>query len=142
MKLKRNLSSCTKWASILKVYFINPVSLSLFLLQLSFVYNPIFFISTWDKSYEDIYQSSSNDFVITGNVLMKIINFLPYHLLLASNRTFKTDSKYQYTIQIWRNVNEHHYYLTSTKSVIFQTGANCFPFHSANMLPFQSGKNA
>ena len=35
----------------------------------------------------------------------------------------------------WRNMNEH-YYLTSTKSVIWQIDSNCSPFQSLNMLPF------
>ena len=54
-EFKRNLSSCTKWASKLKVHF-NAITASLLLLQLPFPCNPAF-ISTWDKSYEDIYPS-------------------------------------------------------------------------------------
>ena len=50
--------------------------------------------------------------------------------------SFMTDSKYLGTIQIWWNLNEHYFYLTSTKSVIFQIDANCSPFQSLNMLPF------
>ena len=46
------------------------------------------------------------------------------------------DSQYLRTVQIWQNLNEHHYYLTSTKSVISQIDANCSPFHSLNTLPF------
>ena len=74
--------------------------------------------------------------VITRNILIMIIKFASYDLLLASNNTFMTDSQYLGTIQIWRNLNEHDYYLTSTKSVICQIDANCFPFQSLNMLPF------
>ena len=36
-----------------------------------------------------------------------------------------TDSQYLGTIQIWRNLNEHHYYPALTKSVICQIDANC-----------------
>ena len=54
-----------------------------------------------------------------------IIRFVRYHLLLTSNSTFMTDFHYLDTIQIWRNLNEHYYYLTSTKSLICQIDANC-----------------
>ena len=47
-----------------------------------------------------------------------------------------TDSQYLGTVQIWQNLNENHYFLTSTKSVICQIAANCSPFQSLNMLPF------
>ena len=47
-----------------------------------------------------------------------------------------TDSQYLGTIQVWRNVNEHHSYLTSTKSVIFQINLNCNSLTLLNMLPF------
>ena len=40
------------------------------------------------------------------------------------------------TIQIWWNLNEHYYHLTSTKSVICETDANCSQFHLLHMLPF------
>ena len=40
------------------------------------------------------------------------------------------------TFQIWQNLNEHNYYLNSTKSVICQIDANCSPFQSLKMLPF------
>ena len=59
-----------------------------------------------------------------------------YHLLLASNSIFMADSLYLGTIQIWWNLNENHWYLTSTKSLICQIRANCSPFQSLNMLPF------
>ena len=36
-----------------------------------------------------------------------------------------TDSQYWDTNQIWRNLNEHCYYLTSTKFVISQIDASC-----------------
>ena len=48
-----------------------------------------------------------------------------------------TDSEYLGTVQIWWNLNEHYYCLTSTKSVIFQIDAHCSLFQSLNMLPFQ-----
>ena len=47
-----------------------------------------------------------------------------------------TDSQYLGTIQIWQNLNENHYYLTSTKSMICQIDVNCSPFQSLNMLSF------
>ena len=57
--------------------------------------------------------------------------------LLAPNSSFMTDSLYLSTIQIWRNLNEHCYCLTSTKSVIWQIVANCSPLQALDMLPFQ-----
>ena len=50
--------------------------------------------------------------------------------------SFVTDSSYLGTIQIWWNLNEHYFHLTSTKSLICQIDANCSPFQSLNMLPF------
>ena len=102
------------------------------------------FISKWEKSYEDIYNSSPHYFrhysviisVITGNILIKIIRFACDHIVLASNSTFITDSMYLGTIQICRNLNEHYYYLISTTSVIWQIEANCSPYASLNMLPW------
>ena len=61
------------------------------------------FISTWEKNYEDIYHSPPLVYVITGNMLIKLIRFARYHLLLVSNGTFMTDSMYLGTIQICRN---------------------------------------
>ena len=74
--------------------------------------------------------------VITGNILITTIRFARYHLLLASNSFFMTDSLYLGTIQISRNLNERYYYLTSTKSMIWQIDASCSPFQSLNTLPF------
>ena len=73
---------------------------------------------------------------ISGYILITIIRFSHYHLLLASNNTFTTDSRYLGTIQICRILNDHCYYLILTTSVIWQIDANCSPFHSLNMLPF------
>ena len=73
--------------------------------------------------------------VVTGNVLMSIIRFACYSLLLAFYSSFMPDFKYLRTIQIWRNLDEYYYYLTSIKSVAFQIDANCFPFQSLNLLP-------
>ena len=67
---------------------------------------------------------------------MKIMRSARYYLLLSSNSAFMTDSLHLGTIQIWRNLNEHYCYLTSTKSVIQQIDANCSPFQSLNMLTF------
>ena len=94
------------------------------------------FISTQEKSYEHIDHSPPHVSVITENILIVTITFAHYHLLLASNSTVMTDSQHLSTIEIWRNLNEHHYYLTSTKPMIFQRDANCSPFQSLNMLPF------
>ena len=74
--------------------------------------------------------------VITGNILITIITFGRCHLLLSFNSIFMTDSQYLGIFQIWQTLNEHWYYLTSTKSMICQIDGNCFPFQSLNMLPF------
>ena len=112
MQFKIYLSICTKCTSKSKVHLV-----SLFLLQFSFAYNSSFF-STWEKSCEDIYHSPPHVSAITGNILITIIRFALYHLPLASNSTFMTDSMYLGTFQICRNLNEHYYYLISTTSVI------------------------
>ena len=66
---------------------------------------------------------------------------LDYYLLLTSNSTFITEALYFGTIQICRNLNEHHYCLTSTKPNVFkencQIDATCSPFQSLDMFPFQ-----
>ena len=93
------------------------------------------FISTWEKSYEDIHHSPPHVSIITGNILMTIIRFSRYHLLLTSNSTFMADSMYLGTIQICWNLNKH-YYLISTTPVIWQVDTNCSPFQSLNILPF------
>ena len=59
--------------------------------------------------------------------------------LSSSNNTFMTDTQYFGTIQIWIFLNEHHYYLTSTKFVICQIGTNCSLFQLLNMLSFHVG---
>ena len=48
------------------------------------------FISTWRKSYEDIYHSPPHVYVITGNILITIDNKICP--LLASSSHFMTDS--------------------------------------------------
>ena len=40
------------------------------------------FISSWKKSYKDIYHSPAHVSVITGNILITITRFSPYHLLV------------------------------------------------------------
>ena len=70
------------------------------------------------KSYEDIYHS-------------------PYVSVITRNILIATDFLYLGTMQIWRNLNEHCYCLTSTKSVIWQIVANCSPLQALDMLPFQ-----
>ena len=83
-----------------------------------------------------MYHAPPHISVIKGNILITIIRFTHYHLLLASNTTVMTDSQSLGTIQICQNLNEHHHYLTSTKSVAFQKYANCSPDQLLNMLPF------
>ena len=125
-----------------KYAFINAIAASLFLFQLSFVWNPDFYFNM-RKSYKHRYHSPPHASVITENILIclkyenignKICKLLSS--LLASNSTFISDTQSLGTIQSWRNLTEHHYYLTSTKSVIFQIDANCSPLQSLNMLPF------
>ena len=84
-------------------------------------------ISTWEKSYEDIYHCPPHVSVIRRIILITIIRFALSYLLLASNSTFITDSMYLGTIQISQNLNEHYYCLISTASVIWQIDANCSP---------------
>ena len=38
------------------------------------------FISTWEKSYEDIYHSPPHVYVVTGSILVTMIRFACYHL--------------------------------------------------------------
>ena len=102
------------------------------LLQFSFDYNPAFYFNI-EKSYEDIYHSPPHVSVITGKILITICC---YHPLLAFNSTFMTGSVYLGTIQICRNLNEHHCYLILTTSVIWQIDTNCSPPQSLNMFPF------
>ena len=56
------------------------------------------FISTWEKSYEDICHFPLHVSVITGNILITIAIFDSYHHLVASNSTFMTNSMYLGTI--------------------------------------------
>ena len=70
------------------------------------------------KNYEDIYHSPPHVSFVTNSILMTMLRFARYHLLLTSSSTFMTDSLHLGTIQIWRNVNEQYYHLTSTKSMI------------------------
>ena len=51
-------------------------------------------ISTWEKSYEDIYHSPPRVSIITRKILIMIIRFARYHFLLGSNSTFVSDSMY------------------------------------------------
>ena len=67
-----------------------------------------FFISTWGKSYEDIYLSCPHVSIITGNIPI-MIRFARYRIFLASNSTFMADSLYLGTIQTCQNLNEHYY---------------------------------
>ena len=58
--------------------------------------------------------------------------------MVASNSIFTTGSLYLGTIQTYWNLNEHYYYLISTKSVIWQIEASCSPFQLLNILPFHN----
>ena len=93
---------------IVSSLLIKTHAVSCFLLQLSFVYNQAFFFNIGKKN-EDIYCSPLYVSIITGNILIMIIRFTCYHLLLASNSVFMTDSMYLGTIQISQNLNEHCY---------------------------------
>ena len=125
MQLKRNLSCCSKWASKLEVCFINATAVSLFLLHLSFAWCLELYFNM-KKSYKHIFHSPLHVCYYRKHPNNEL-RFGRYHLL-ASNSTFMTDSQYLGTIQIWRNLNEDRYYSTSTKSIICQIDANCFPF--------------
>ena len=102
--------------------------LSKFFLIFAFIWlQSSFVVKMGKKYYEHIYHSPPYG-------IMKI-RLASYYFILASRSTLMTDSKYLGTIQIWQNLNEHHYYLTSTTSVISQIDANCSPFNLLNMLP-------
>ena len=103
--------------------FVNAIAVCLYS-YFSFLLPAIQLVSTWGKSYEDVCRSPSYVSVITGNILITIARFACYHLLLASNSTFMTDSKYLGTFPIQRNLNKHRYYLTSTKSMVCQKDAD------------------
>ena len=68
--------------------------------------------------------------LITVNIVIMIIRSARYHLLLASNSTFMTDSLYLGTNQ--KNTT----YLTPIGAVICQIDTNFSQFQSLNMLPF------
>ena len=94
------------------------------------------FISTWKKSYEDVYHSALHVSATTRNMKITIIRFTCYHLLLSSNSTFMTKSLNLGTIQIWRDELMD----TAIKSVICQI-ANCSPFHSIHTSPLICSPN-
>ena len=75
----------------------NAIAVSLFLLELSFAYNPAFYFNM-GKNYEEIYHFPPHVSVITGKILITITWFVCYHLLFVSNSTFMTDSIYLGTI--------------------------------------------
>ena len=98
----------------------------------------------WQKRgwYPNLLYDNSPPYVsgITGKILIMIIRFACHYLLLASKSTFMTHSQYLVIIQIWGNLNEYHYYLTSTKFPIFQTDPNCSPFQSPFYVSLESLK--
>ena len=69
-----------------KSTFINTITVSLLLLQLSFICN------IGKNLWRHIYHSPPNISVITENIVITTIRFACYHSLLASNSTFMTDS--------------------------------------------------
>ena len=79
---------------------------------------------------------SSTCFCYYRKDLNNVTRFIHYHLLITSNSTFMTHSQFLVIIQVWWNLNEHKYYLTSTDSVISQIDVNCSPFQSLTMVPF------
>ena len=133
MQFKRNFSSCTKWTSKWNLLLLT-VSVSLFLLQLSFACSPVFYFSMEQKLWKKTYHSPPYFSVIARN-LITIIRFARYHLLVSS-RIFMTNSLYLDTVKTWWNLNGQYYYLTSTKFMTCQIVENCSPFQSLNMLPF------
>ena len=112
-QLERNLPGCTKWACKLKVRFYWRYCSRFILISSAFICLPFSFSFQHEKkSYEDISRSAPHVSAITGNILITILRFAHFFL------TFMTDSQYLVTNQIWRNLNEHCYYLTSSKSMI------------------------
>ena len=101
---------CTKLVNKLKVHFWLKHYCSRFILTSAFICQQSSFL------FQD--NSTPHVSVITGNILITMIRFSRYHLLLASNSTFMTDSMYLGTIQICQNLNEHYCYSISTISVI------------------------
>ena len=95
------------------------------------------FISTWGKSYEDMYHSFPHVFVITGNILNNDNKTCPlpssacfhqqFHDWFSALRYNLDLSKFEWTLLLFN---------FSTASVIWQIGANCSPFQSLSMLPF------
>ena len=118
----------TKWARKLKAHFYLKRYCSKFIFTQGFICLQSSFYFNWEKSLDDIYHSPPNVYVITGNILITLKRFAPYHLLLVSNSTFMTDAMYLRTIQISLHLKEQCYYLISTASVIWQIDANCSPF--------------
>ena len=96
---------------------------NLFLLQLSFVYNPSFYFNIGKKVRRHISFSSTcfcyymkhnnNDNNNNNNNNNKICSL---DLLVASNSTFMTYYMHLGTIQICQNLYKHYYYLISTTS--------------------------
>ena len=91
------------------------------------------FLSAWENRFEHRYRSPAHVFVIKRNIL--IIRFARY-FLLASNNTFMTDSQYLGTIQIWQNLNEDHYYLTSLQLNLWFVNYRQIILHSSRWICF------
>ena len=94
--------------------FINVIAKGLFLLQLSFACSPAFYVNM-GKSYKHksfsstcfwYYKKHSNN----DNNIWSLLSSAHF-----SNNFFINDFQYLSTIQIWWNLSEHDYYLTSTK---------------------------
>ena len=96
------------------------------------------FISTWSENYT----YKNNRYIILLYMFLLLQETKrQYNIIcsLQSSARFQQrlhDSQYLGAIHILRNSNEHHYYLTSTKSMICHIDPNFSSFQSLNKLPF------
>ena len=77
-----------------KLGFINAITLSLFLLQLSFACNPALYLKIGKELLSHISFSSKCFCYCRKHPTNHVIRFVRYHLLLDFNSTFMTDSQY------------------------------------------------
>ena len=132
----KNLSFCTIWAIKLKVHFQLKRYCSKLMLTSAFIFlQSSFLFQHGKKAMKTYIILLFLLYNITGNILITIIRFALYHLLLASNSTFMTDSMFLGTNQICRSVNEHYYYLIKTTSVIWQIDSKVV-LHSSRWICF------
>ena len=107
------------------------IAVSWLLLQLSFAYSPAFF-SAWGKKLWRYISFSSTCFCYYRKHPIDGNKICPLPSSACFQQHFMTDSLYLSTIKIWRNLKEHFYYLSSTKSMICQIDAN----HSSRWICF------